>query len=543
MANETYSGTYGSGAVAGVWSAIVTINSVDQSARIVGDIRIDAEEDSARIAELVIRPPASTTFTIAGWVGKSITIDVADVSSGSPANVQRLFTGIIDTPSLDLINGTIDLRCTDNLQNIVEAMSDAAIDAAITGGYASPVIFDRAARGWSRSQDRLSTVGSSMDMTPAGALRVTSWTPKVTPDILFTAAHLLDQSPAVSLASRNQMVNRVDIDFGYRFPRVKSEGFSITWSYVSAATISAFAAALNWFLRRDAVDAAIHAAGGTIDSITYDPLPSSTIGSWTPGPDDVYLCMGFTAVVSFDYGQTIEEQFAITVSAPNSIAAVGTLKDRLSGALEGLYLPIAAAEHAMLLYKNDISGVPPQDTAAVIPGSTNSANVTLTTDTDRSAANAAMQALIAVAKTRIWRSHRNNSVSAQTPLNPAVDLDKTIDINVTGLQARGKCRSVSHHLSPATGRATTDFSVAICSVAGVGTTHADTANTAPTGSSPGSSTLAGSPSIVFNYAAAADHIITMTFPAVASGERNIAVVPLTSSYSAGLTEDILTITL
>jgi len=106
MANETYSATSGSGARAGIWAPIVTINGVDQTARIVGEIRIDAEEGAARVADLTIRPPAGTVFSIAGWVpgwvGKSITIQIADVSSGSSADLRTLFSGVIDTPSLDL---------------------------------------------------------------------------------------------------------------------------------------------------------------------------------------------------------------------------------------------------------------------------------------------------------------------------------------------------------------------------------------------------------------------------------------------------------
>lgn len=540
----TYSGTTGSAGHVACWGAIVIIGGVDLSARVVGEIRIDAEEESARIAELAILPAPATVFTVSAWVGKSITIDIADMASGSPANVQRLFSGIIDTPLLDLHQQRIGLRCTDDLQNYLDSLAAAAIDSAIPGGYSSPVIFDPAARGWSHSQDRCSTLPASLDKDPAGTLRLTSWTPKVTPDLSFTeAAHLLDGSLALSLASRSQLVNSVAIDFAYRFPRVKAEAFSFSYTYVNAGTISDYAAALNAFLQRAAVEQAIHAAGATIISITYTDLPNSIIGGWTPGPYDKDLCMGFDAVVSFDYGQEIEENHAITVSAPNSIAIVGTLADRLSGALQGQYPPITAAEHAMVLYKNDISGIPPQDTATPSAGYTTAANVTLTADTDRTAANTAMQTLIAIAKRRIWASHRHNAVSAAVPLNPSVDLDKTIELTSAGLHAIGKCRSVSHRLSPDTGSATSEFSLAICSIAGTGTSHPDTANTAPTGSSPATTTLAGSPTVVFLHASAEDHSITITFPAVADAERNRQAIPLTSAYSATLTEDVLTVTL
>ncbi|MER2624530.1 MAG: hypothetical protein ABTS22_11420 [Accumulibacter sp.] len=543
MSGETYAGTSGSGARAGIWSAIVLLDGADVSARVVGDIRIDAEEDSARIAELTLRPTGGTTFAIADWVGKSLTIDIADVSSGSATDVQRLFTGIVDTPTLNLDLRTIAIRATDNLQNLVEAMDAAAIDAEIPDGYHSPVIFDPAARGWSRAQDRLSTVPQSLDLTPAGVMRVTDWAPAVSPAMSFTAAHLLDGSLAVSLSSRHSLVNRVDVDFGYRFPRVKAEGWPLSYSYVDETNIDTFVDGSNQFLTRAAVEDAIEAAGGTVESITYTALPSTTIGSWVPGPQDYLLCMGFDAVVSFDYAQMIEEQHSITVSAPNSIAAVGTLSDRMSGALEGQYPPIPTAEAAMLLYRNAISGIPPQDTATPSSGYTTAANVTLTADTDRAAANAAMETLIAAAKVRIWASHRRNTVSARVALNPGIDLDKTIDLADTGLHARGKCSRLSHVLSPDTGEATTEFSVAICSVAGTGVSHAETPTTAPTGSSPASTTLTGSATADYNYGPSEDKILTVTFPGVEAVERNKANIAISSSYSAPLTEDIFTITL
>jgi len=541
--SETYPGTTGTGGRAAVWTAIVILNSVDVTSQVVGEIRIDAEEDSARIADLTLRPPTSTAFAVASWVGKTITIDVADNATGTPASVQRLFAGVVDTPTLDLVRKTIGLRCTDNLQNVVEGMSASAIDAAIPDGYHSPVIFDAAARGWSRAQDRLSTVPASLDLTTGLALRLTPWEAATTADLTFTVAHLIDESLSVALSSRSSFINQVDIDFGYRFPRVKAEGWPVSYSYVSEATIAAHAAATNWWLQRSAVESAIKSAGGTLESITYTALPNYVIGGWTPGPSDYLLCMGFSAIVSFDYAQEIEETHTITVSAPASITAVGVLKDRLSGALVGEYPPLATAEHAMLLYANDISGIPPQDTAIPSSGYTTAADVTLTPDTDRAAADAAMETLIAVAKTKIWASHRHNTVSAAVALNPALDLDKTLAISVPGLSAKGKCRSVTHRLSPDTGAAVSEFAIAICSVAGTGVTHAETPTTAPGGSSPASTALTGSAAVDFNYLAAEDHVLTITFPGVEAVERDLAAIDLSSAYSAPLVEDVLTITL
>ncbi|MDO6575495.1 hypothetical protein, partial [Staphylococcus pasteuri_A] len=81
-------------------------------------------------------------------------------------------------------------------------------------------------------------------------------------------------------SSRHSLVNRVDVDFGYRFPRVKAEGWPLSYSYVYEGDIDTFVDGSNQFLTRAAVESAIEAAGGTVESITYTALPSTTIGSW-----------------------------------------------------------------------------------------------------------------------------------------------------------------------------------------------------------------------------------------------------------------------
>lgn len=549
MGNETYSGTTGSGGRAGIWIPIVTIDGIDQSARIVGDIRIDAEESAARVADLTVRPLPGATITVADWVGKPVDIDIADMSTGSPANVRRLFTGLIDTPTIDLDLRTISLRCTDNLQNVIDALSNAEIDALTPSGRHSPVVFDPAARGWGRLQDRLSTLPYACDRDPSGTTRLTAWAPATTPDISFTTSHILDGSVAVSLSGRHQLTNHVTITFGYRFPRVKAEQYPITYTYVTRDSLQAHLAGSNYLLRRDAVTTAIEKAGGTIETISFVPLPTETLydalyGFWLPNPAvDILLCMGFEAEVSFDYAQQIQEAHTLTVSAPQSVAVVGTLSATLQGSLEGAYPPIPTVEHAMLLYKNKISGIPPLDKATPAPASTVAADVSLTSETNRAAANYAMETLIDVAKVRIWGSHRQNRVQASVALNPDIDLDKTISVSTGVVSARGKCASLSHKLSPQDGTATTDFQIAVCTVAGTGVVHPESPTVAPAGTVPATTPLTTQGTADFNYGFAEDHLITVTFPGVETLERAKSTHTLAASYDATLTEDPLAIVL
>ena len=534
-----------SGGLAAVWTAVVTLAGVDVSEQVVSEIRIDADEGAARVAEFSLKPPSGAVISLAGWTGQHVTIDVADRRTGSPRYPMRLFSGVIDTPSINLAARTIDLRCTDDLQGRCQAMSRSAL-AALIGGYESPAVFDAAAIGWAFAQDRLSTVPASLDISPEGQLRLTPWAPKASADLVLDASLIGDGSITPQIADRAGLVNEVLVEFGYRFPRVKAECHAVGFDAVTMLNFAQYILDEHWFLQRAQCVSAIESAGGTVEAITYTPLPTSIIpvgtGYFTPSAADLELCMGFTATVSFDYAQTTEEQHQIRVRNQRSIDAVGLRSETMSGALEGEYPDLTAVESGIKLYKMDVAPTPPIDVAPVVMGETTSVDATLTPETDRAAANAAMEALIAVAKTRIWASHRGSSVSCTVPLMPAIDLDKTIEINADGVHARGKCSRVTHRMDAETGEATTDFTIALCSLAGWGITHDQDPTTAPAGTTATSTPLAESVTVVFNSGPTEDHVLTVTFPEVAAEERDDAAIVLPSTVAAPIVEDLFTLT-
>ena len=92
------------------------------------------------------------------------------------------------------------------------------------------------------------------------------------------------------------------------------------------------------------------------------------------------------------------------------------------------------------------------------------------------------------------------------------------------------------------GAATSEVTLSLCSVAGVGIVHDEDATTAPAGTTAGESSITTSPTVVFRNGASEDHTITITFPAVEEAERNGAAMVLPSSYAAPLVEDLFTVT-
>ena len=538
-----------------VFRVSVIINSSDVTDTVVGDVVIEAEEGSARVADVTIKPAALSPVYIPAWIGKPVSISINFYTGDTVSGSAVLFTGIVDLPSVDLDARVINLRCTDNLQGIVGAISVEDLDTLIEGFYSSAV-FDAGASRWGYANDRLSTIPASLDISPIGELRLTEWAAKEEADLVFGATAILDGSLSVDIAERASMVNRIDLEFSYRFPRMKSEGHACIYDALFGIPYG-WGGYVNENLAvptRELVKSAIEASGGSIESITYTALPTSAViimgtggvpaGVWIPNPaTDPLLCTGWDAVVSFNYAQDIEETHAITVKTPKSILEIGEIRESMTGALEGQYADTSAAETSVTLFKNDITGIPPADTAPVVVGMTNSVDVTLSPDSDRTAAEAALETLIAVAKTRIASAHRNNRVSAEIPLSGDLDLDKTVAITTPRILAKGKVQRLVHTINSDAGRAISRFDLAISSIAGVGIVHADDPVTAPEGTEAGTTNELEDPIIDFNNGTTEDHTLTITFPGVEDGERLKANPIIASTFDAAITEDIFEVTL
>lgn len=544
----------GSGAADGamVFRARVMIDGVDQTSRIAGDIRIEAEEGNARVADLVFVPDAGSPIYLPAWTGKSVVISVGDYSSGAMANEVVRFTGITNLPKIDLNGRVIRLSCTDDLQGRISSMSKASL-ATLIGGYHSPAVFNNGASIWGYAQDRLSTVAGNVDLSPTGTLRMTPWAAKPVADLTFNADRLGEGSVSVDMAERSELTNRVDIEFGYRFPRVKSEGYSCIYDALAPDGFADYIIDNRYIPTREQVTSAIEAAGGTIETVEWDALPTSSVtlvvggapvGVWIPNPaTDPFLCTGWTASVSFSYAQDTDETHKISVTNAASIAAVGAVKKTMSGALVGEYADTTSVETTTVLWKNSITSIPPLNTAPVVDGYTNAAEVTLSADTNRAAANNAMQTLIAIAMTDIARSHRLNTVKVRVPLNAALDIDKTVMVACSDVTARGKVRRFVDTINHDSGVCVTDFEIAISAIAGVGITHPATPVVAPTGTAATVSAALTPPVIVFKNATAEDHSLTITFPGVEDTERDRAKPVITSTYAAPITEDIFGVSL
>lgn len=535
-----------SGRTGAVWRAVVMLDGADVSSITAGEIRIRGQAGAARVAELQLLPPAGLAISIASWTGRELSIDfAARGADGSALYPVRVFTGVVDTPAPDPNTGIISLTCTDDLPGVIAAMTNDDIDA-LCGGRWSHVVFDPVKSvGWQRAQDRMSTRRADLDLDAWRQPRVTDWHQPV-PALTVTPDDYEDGSLQLSVAARDGLVNQVNIEFNYRYPRLKCEGYGVSYSFIGGEmSWRKFVSAGNQILTRAAVESALSSAGAAVSQINWDPIPgpfAEGIGDdqfvWAGSPAADQLCQGFSAVCSFDYFQTAQDQHKITVKCQASIDQVGVREESLSSALEGAY-PADESEAKTWLFKTGQNkALTLKDTVQPVAGFTVAKQATLTEETNQAAADAALEVLIGMAKTRIQAGHRRTTVSCVIPLNPAVDGGIGLRIQSPKVDAAGKVSSWEHGLDTDSGRAVTTVTLAVSSLLGVGIDHPETETVAPVPEEEAHKPIPVGAAVQYNYGPDDDHMFSVEFQGVEEAERKLAERVIETSVDAGLIEDL-----
>lgn len=213
-----------------VWALRVLVGGVDLTAQLTGTVTVDREEGAAGIAgfDLFIAPGVAVVPT--DWIGRAVTLDYISTSAGETTETRR-FTGQISSPTWNPITRLLSCECSDQLQYRVEAMSIAAIDALV-GGLWSPDLYEPTAgrSHWDYALERMSTRTASLDCSPTGALRVTSWY-SAAPHYVYGPGTTLYQSVDVELPDLGSITNRVEIEVSYRYPRLNELKSTYSWAH------------------------------------------------------------------------------------------------------------------------------------------------------------------------------------------------------------------------------------------------------------------------------------------------------------------------
>ncbi|MBU1282702.1 MAG: hypothetical protein KJ989_12945 [Gammaproteobacteria bacterium] len=327
--------------VAGIsylWSLRVVVGGVDMSAQLTGGADVDREEGAAGVAGFQLYLPAGPVVP-SEWVGRTVTIDYISTKEGVTTEARRFTGRIAGPPQWDSNNRILSCECSDQLQQRVEALSVAEIDA-LTCGLWSLDVFDpvEGRSRWDYAQERMSTRTASLDCSPTGELRVTSWY-ATAPHFVFGYNTTIDESLSVEWPDLSRLVNTVAIESDYRYMRLRQQNEAYSW--IGGGFCDWYFSNSKELPTTEMVREAVASAGANLmDNFSWDllwptmPDPCGLGVPWENSFVGEELLLGASFTIARRWAQSVTERYALSVQVPTSIAVAGEVIERIGSAFE-----------------------------------------------------------------------------------------------------------------------------------------------------------------------------------------------------------------
>lgn len=446
------------------WRPVVTLASVDVSEYLTGEISVEAEEGEAAVATFTLALPPGPVALLA-WSGKPVTIDFAGKApDGSAIDERRLFTGVVDLPDFDVLEGLVTFTCTDQLQRVMASLPYDWIEANI-GGYYSEAVSGEITDALQYADARLASVSASLDLDPYQSPRVTPWHASDDPVLVFNEDAIFSGSLRFQPGSHSDVRNEIVTVFRYRYPRLRGRAVSVDFG----GDISSYTLQALDIPNRGMIEGAVGSISGwtLLGEINYVPVePGQYESSGSGGTifidisaaDAPNLALGFAARFGHRWVQWVTEEFRITVRCQASIDALGLMRSTSEGATldaefdDGAWSADPTAQPALTL--------PPVGDVSLDYGGTGR--------TDRAAAQRGVETLVARAMREADASHRGTRVGASVPLNARITRAVRAEIDTAKVRAQGKVVRFRHRMDLDSGEHDTDFDIAVAGFVAVG---------------------------------------------------------------------------
>nr|WP_254797399.1 hypothetical protein [Pseudomonas aromaticivorans] len=446
-----------------VWQAMVTLGGVDVTALLIGAVTVDREEGAAGVADFALHYPPGADVP-ADITDRAVTIDLISIASGETTQT-RLFTGVAAEPVWNALSRTMAVTCTDNLQQRVEALSVDAVDALVEGQWSLDVFDPLDGRSrWDYAVERLQSRQASLDCSPHGNLRVTSWYSEQQPHVLFGAGTTLYESIGVELAQLSSVTNRVELEIAYRYSRFRERRQQYSWIHPNTGGLGGLGGFCAW--RSDdtelpTTEMVIDAAkdgGLTPVAASYYRLPPSMgnpcgDGSpWINSFDNLLLGASWTGATR--WVQTVTETYSLTLAT-----AAGTIEGQQVIARDGTSFEVEAPEG----WEESLTSIDPDATDDEVAGDESPELGDPGDRDDEPRRLAALHLQLAMAHTTLIAAHRQTRVtwSAPTPMVLGIDLIHTLEIDDQYIRARGKCSRRVDKLDFDSGECITDLTISV----------------------------------------------------------------------------------
>ena len=439
--------------------------------------------NSSSLMDVTLIPPTGIQ-DLDFWQGKSVTLDVHTNNT----TTDRVFTGVVDIPEVDIIEQKITLRCTNKRRELINTTQQAVVPGI---GFYNSTIFSDADELASELDQRLTTIPYSFDFDGNNNGILSAWAPKVTPDYVLDDPDIYYDKPQVEMASRGRIINTVNIDFEYRYPRLwhKSVGYSWSAPYTSTNSACLIIGQGYSLTPRESIEAAASAAGWVRKrEITYTDIPpngfyrcgdargyfttiSTTVNTTAkkdgdgnvitdsngnPIPDTsnrsqvtdlrYTFCGGANWSASKRWAQDVSEKYSLTVASSQSVAQYGAIEKDEAYGVDSTFNTDDWEDY------NEFNGP--------------SGSYHIDVNTDLATFNSAVTVALQIAKTSIEGSHRDTRVKLFRSIMPDLELHHTVEATADKISCKGTVRKIIHKLNVNTGEAVTNMEIALSRATG-----------------------------------------------------------------------------
>ena len=460
-----------------VWSASAYVGKREEpptnvTDRLTGTLKVDAEEGAARTAVFTIFAAGLTPLDPSTLVGGAVTLYFNRHYEGGATTSYTVFKGFVESVGVDLSLRTLELSCTDDLQNVVRRLIRTQVDALTRGNtfptleYSEAVFGPMPADMWEYLQARLEASGVVVDLSVGGVIRATSLSGTVAMTPAFTEATVIDQSMAVTLPSLSDVINSVMIEFDFRRYRCYEREATIAWSWSIIDGTDSYASGYQ-SPSIDSVLSAIEGTGWHADNITYTQSSAYVkVGAPAGHIEDnnwwvattTNGCGSFVADLRHRHVQSFTEKYRIRADVPESIATYGRARRTIKGSMDSSWDYQSWEQD----YTISVPAIPLGDDHVDYSGVE-----------DRPAVENALRLMARMAKRMVYESHRTARVRFGTVCRPTADLIHYTAISTPVLSTQGKVSRVEHELDIDTGKAVTYLTISFAGVGAWGAEQVD----------------------------------------------------------------------
>lgn len=437
----------------GNWMAVVSLAGADISDDLVGQVVVQFADNEARTAEFSFLP--SVAIQPMGIVGQRVQIAFAQRDAGgAPLAAQVIFTGVVETPSINMQTGVVYCTCHDQLQEVFANTDRAWIDANLGGRWRAE-ISGEPDDNWDYLEARRQSVPASVALDAFQQPKVLGWRSGLTA-VNVQAADMLDGTLAVDLPSRDDLRTRITVSFEYRFERLRGRG--VTAAYSNPISFYISDPSKLWLTSAMVKSAAEGVSGWSIDSLLIE---SPNPGSYWRGAsieDGVYvippevapdLALGFSARYHTRWQQTLTQAYTVDLVLPALEAQIGRVSETVSATMD---VPFEAQDWA-----TDASVLP----ALAIPSVGDVVSTWQPAGSDNTARDEVLRTLLDQAWVKLWGASRSGRVRFAIPLRPNMWLDNLVTVQTSRINARGKVVDGEHRMDTETGEAVTTVALAV----------------------------------------------------------------------------------